>query len=80
MPGRFENGFVFPGTFEPDPRRSQSFTLSPGASFSSLRAVPRQVPSGPGVGIDKTGSDAPVDLSDVPMPANQFEAMVQVCQ
>lgn len=46
VPGEFEAGCVFPGAFETE--SPASFSLSPGASFDSLRTVPRHVPAGPG--------------------------------
>jgi hypothetical protein len=49
VPGDFESGCVFPGAFETD--SPSTFTLSPGASFDSLRTVPRHIPAGPGAPV-----------------------------
>ena len=75
VPGEFEFGSVFPGAVEPSGH--PSFTLSPGASFDSLREVPRRVP--PGAAVAGDGADTPQDLSELPLPDATVEAMVQLC-
>jgi hypothetical protein len=64
---------VFPGTVDPASRLT--YTLSPGASFESLSALPRRVPAGPG---SASGGDTPVNLSELPLPDTQLEAAVQL--
>lgn len=74
VPGAFEYGAVFPGTVDPSSRLS--YTLSPGASFQSLSALPRRVPAGPGASA--SGGDTPVDLTELPLPDTQLEAAMQL--
>lgn len=74
VPGGFEYGTVFPGVVEPTAR--PTFTLSQGASFTSLSAIPKRVPAGPGVSV--SGGDVPVDMSELPLPDTQLEASFQV--
>jgi hypothetical protein len=73
VPGAFEYGSVFPGNVDPASRLT--YSLSPGASFESLSALPRRVPAGPG---SASGGDTPVNLSELPLPDTQLEAAVQL--